>query len=201
MGSDATDTAHLHAGRVGGLSHHGRLPQGGSGAATIRDLSRQHRRLDDRLGAAGRLRGNRALRAQHDRERRADLSTGLYRVLARPSGRTGGGNSHPREESPDEDLPSGAVQHAVRIRGIPSRGAAVTPEQIDALPAGRELDALVAEKVMGWTITAWASGEPWGNREIFEPSGRGPHRKAAHVPTYSTDIAAAWEVVQKLEAD
>ncbi|HAM42103.1 MAG TPA: hypothetical protein DCP69_12450 [Candidatus Omnitrophica bacterium] len=77
----------------------------------------------------------------------------------------------------------------------------MTPEQIDALPAGRELDALVAEKVMGWTITAWASGEPWGNREIFEPSGRGPHRKAAHVPTYSTDIAAAWEVVKKLDAD
>ena len=40
--------------------------------------------------------------------------------------------------------------------------------------AGRELDALVAEKVMGWA-----------------PGERG-------TPTFSTSIAAAWQLVEKL---
>ena len=39
---------------------------------------------------------------------------------------------------------------------------------------GRELDALVVEKVMGWK---WLSGNPWAP---------------------STDIAAAWEVLEKM---
>ena len=78
----------------------------------------------------------------------------------------------------------------------------------DDLPAGRELDALVAEKVMGWRITAWNDGEPWGNREVFppfEPINGIPadcdcisHSEAGEPPHYSTDIAAAWEVVEKL---
>ena len=58
------------------------------------------------------------------------------------------------------------------------------------MEAGRELDALVAEKVMGWkdVNTAWPSygsppESPDGWREI---------------PAFSTDIAAAWEVVEKL---
>ena len=51
---------------------------------------------------------------------------------------------------------------------------------IDEMPAGRELDALVAEKVMGWD-----------------------HYPSKHeiVPAYSTDIAAAWEVVEKMRSD
>lgn len=64
-----------------------------------------------------------------------------------------------------------------------------------ALPAGKELDALVAEHVMGW-LDIW-----------FCPHT--PHcfhgRKSAHhndtnyqVPKYSSDIAAAWEVVEHL---
>ena len=48
------------------------------------------------------------------------------------------------------------------------------------MKAGRELDALVAEKVMGLTEEDWIAG----------PTG---------LPRpYSTDIAAAWEVVEKL---
>ena len=80
---------------------------------------------------------------------------------------------------------------------------------IDDMPAGRELDALVAEKVMGWCITAWNDGEPWGNREVFppfEPINGIPadcdcisHSEAGEPPHYSTDIAAAWEVVEKLD--
>jgi len=78
---------------------------------------------------------------------------------------------------------------------------------IDEMPAGRELDALVAEKVMGWCITAWNDGEPWGNREVFppfEPINGIPadcdcisHSEAGEPPHYSTDIAAAWEVIEK----
>lgn len=45
---------------------------------------------------------------------------------------------------------------------------------------GRELDALVAEKVMGWS-----------SEELDEDVG-------ICVPRYSTDISAAWEVVEKL---
>ena len=81
---------------------------------------------------------------------------------------------------------------------------------IDEMPAGRELDALVAKKVMGWRITAWNDGEPWGNREVFppfEPINGIPadcdcisHSEAGEPPHYSTDIAAAWEVVEKMEA-
>ena len=68
------------------------------------------------------------------------------------------------------------------------------------LPAGRELDALVAEKVMGWDITnpsIW-----WGNREVsgpFPDCDCTSHREATTIPEFSTGIAAAWEVVEKLK--
>lgn len=45
---------------------------------------------------------------------------------------------------------------------------------------GRELDALVAEKVLGYEIT--------------------PGGYTGYLPSFSTDIAAAWEVVEKLRA-
>jgi hypothetical protein len=58
------------------------------------------------------------------------------------------------------------------------------------MTAGRELDALVAEKVMGL---------PKPIHEVFwfirYPHVDGP------LPAYSTDIAAAWEVVEKMKAD
>lgn len=63
------------------------------------------------------------------------------------------------------------------------------------LNAGRELDAAVAERVMGWTRT----------HETHRLHGRTYLRGAAPatgrlqaVPAYSTDIAAAWLVVEKL---
>ena len=107
--------------------------------------------------------------------------------------------------------------------------------------AGRELDALVAEKVMGATLTGpvgadyiegeWTVwGAPSGNQRV-EPSclrhclcentdkyyADHPDRYRGHswesknvgghyppcvmvVPRYSTSIAAAWEVVEKLRA-
>ena len=56
-----------------------------------------------------------------------------------------------------------------------------------AMVAGRELDVLLHQKVMGEEIY-WAPDDPdpWNARV------RG------HVPHYSTDIAAAWLIVEKL---
>lgn len=73
-----------------------------------------------------------------------------------------------------------------------------TKEEIEKLEPGRELDRLVAVGVMEWqifkTTKEWAeAGEPLGfeisvldQEPRFEP------------PAYSTDIAAAWLVAQKL---
>lgn len=62
------------------------------------------------------------------------------------------------------------------------------------MKAGREMDALVAEKVMGWTDR---------HGEFAIPPDTSPHRGAIRympekVPPYSTDISAAWQVVEKL---
>jgi hypothetical protein len=64
---------------------------------------------------------------------------------------------------------------------------------IDAMPAGRELDALVAEKVMGWTDIN-------GNAAAVG-CGLNHNKLWTRVPDYSTDIAAAWQVVEKLVAE
>lgn len=65
---------------------------------------------------------------------------------------------------------------------------------------GRELDALVAERVMG--LEPWPEQDPrWGVKAFkakFVPYGQEP--KPCEAPSYSTDIAAAWEVVEKFQA-
>jgi hypothetical protein len=64
-----------------------------------------------------------------------------------------------------------------------------------ASQAGRELDARIAVEVMGWRdcdpheVDAFGELVGWGRNK-----GAGKH----HIPAYSTDIAAAWEVVEKL---
>jgi hypothetical protein len=78
------------------------------------------------------------------------------------------------------------------------------------MTAGRELDALIAEKVMGkrihkvptethiWRTDLDRYDVTSGDDICFAdegPMGREP------VPDYSSDIAAAWEVVEKLIAD
>lgn len=62
----------------------------------------------------------------------------------------------------------------------------MTREDILAMKPGRELDDLVARKVMGWTYTRVEDG-------FGHPPGKGFER----IPLYSTDIAAAWEVAEK----
>lgn len=55
------------------------------------------------------------------------------------------------------------------------------------LKAGRELDALIAEKVMGLKY------EFEGDSPIYAPNDFLPH--------YSTEIASAWEVIDKMWRD
>ena len=64
-------------------------------------------------------------------------------------------------------------------------------DEILNMSAGREMDMLVGEKVMGWIYNqlgdAWIrEGQPWVGCDAFHPS---------------TDISAAWDVVEKLHSD
>lgn len=84
-----------------------------------------------------------------------------------------------------------------------------------AIPAGPELDRLIAEKVMGWKFTLHKDGFEWsypGTRETYFGNGI-PNLQTPHVIrspvrlcgsdssedwTPSTNIAHAWEVVEKM---
>ena len=74
------------------------------------------------------------------------------------------------------------------------------------MPAGREMDALVAEKVVGWQSVAFRhyktgdqySGASWSEWNGL-PSLDSPNFVV--VPKYSTDISAAWEVIKKIVGD
>lgn len=67
---------------------------------------------------------------------------------------------------------------------------------IDNMPAGRDMDKLIAEKVFGWD-DFWCNdrqlmGYPPCEQVSIMEAERHP------VPYYSTDIAATWEVVEKV---
>jgi hypothetical protein len=85
----------------------------------------------------------------------------------------------------------------------------MTHDEIMKLEAGRELDALVAEHVMGWvwrdtwnndgTLSAtWLRPENVFNYGVRVKAGEVSY--LAGLPRYSTDIAAAWQVVGKLQS-
>lgn len=73
----------------------------------------------------------------------------------------------------------------------------------------REIDALVAEKVMGWKCHRCIEGKyhPIGEHEWFRmtihqrASGDRPIKDCDHFLAYSSDISAAWEVVEKMKDD
>jgi hypothetical protein len=88
--------------------------------------------------------------------------------------------------------------------------------QIRQMPAGREMDKLIAEQVMGISMYHYDKGHPDncyfmlldadGDPVLFAPRFRDAERKTEaeawqDCPCYSTDIAAAWQVVEKLTAD
>src|SRR3990172_1503330 len=58
--------------------------------------------------------------------------------------------------------------------------------EVSDLLAGLELDALVAEKVMGY------------DPSCFVADGKLLDAECEEVPCFSTDISSAWEVVEKL---
>ena len=64
---------------------------------------------------------------------------------------------------------------------------------IGPLQPGRELDALIAEKVMGFILSTVHDGTD--QRYCFH----GLNHDAVKVEPYSTSIAAAWEVVEKFD--
>jgi ABA sandwich protein len=70
----------------------------------------------------------------------------------------------------------------------------MTNDEILNMPAGREMDALIAEKVMGHEVKRDVVMWREGNASL-EPYSEG-FTVLAH---YSTDIGAAWEVVEKIQ--
>lgn len=71
---------------------------------------------------------------------------------------------------------------------------------VDEMEAGRELDVLVAEKVMGWESIILAPKARRGYRRAVgcPPQPAGQQMIAIAVPFYSTDDAAAQLVVERL---
>lgn len=85
--------------------------------------------------------------------------------------------------------------------------------QTDELVAGHKLDALVAEKVMGWehdTGGWWWTGPNResqlglnASREDWEAYKRGELKDwdRAWLPDFSSDIAVAWQIVEHMHAN
>lgn len=70
-----------------------------------------------------------------------------------------------------------------------------------SLPAGRELDALIAEKVFGIT-TRWRDGSNYGGDPTrYLEYGKQTLGVGTQVPNYSTDILAAWEIVEAMKSN
>lgn len=74
--------------------------------------------------------------------------------------------------------------------------------------AGRDLDALVAEKVMGYPAFAWQAVPILAEHVYQDFDTASPclvcgrfDGSAFCLPHYSTDIAAAWEVVERLKVE
>lgn len=65
------------------------------------------------------------------------------------------------------------------------------------MQAGPELDALVAEKVMGWKLHKEGRAWKWWDIPLISPHHE-QYDGHDDQPPYSTDPAAAWEVVEKM---
>ena len=69
----------------------------------------------------------------------------------------------------------------------------MTRDEILSMPAGREMDVLIAEKVMGWK-----TGERGVNAGYWvNDKGKEVHFKDTWYP--SADVTVAWEVVEKFK--
>lgn len=75
----------------------------------------------------------------------------------------------------------------------------MTPKDIDNMQAGRELDKLIAEKVMGWTDIVPTRGLSAWHDIDFDLVGKAPGQTTRQcLPYYSYFIGHAWQVVEKL---
>ena len=83
----------------------------------------------------------------------------------------------------------------------------MTKEEILAMEAGRELDVLVAKEIFGigveWDHASWDVNEllqklPFRKGQPRTISGPMAHPVSNTVYEYSTDILAAWRVVEKI---
>ena len=73
----------------------------------------------------------------------------------------------------------------------------MTRDEILAMEAGRELDALVAEKVMGFAIMR-ENDMPVMRNSFYDPRLIGIGGQRLPPPLFSADIAPAWGVVEQL---
>jgi hypothetical protein len=64
----------------------------------------------------------------------------------------------------------------------------------------RERDALVAEKVMGWT-KIWYNADSDDHPEADCANGLCPDGTYTSIPFFTTDISATWGVVEKMHQD
>lgn len=71
-------------------------------------------------------------------------------------------------------------------------------EGVKVVQAGRDLDALVAEKVMGWRWSGRYLVPPADVETSFWDGSCNRDGVPRFLPRYSTDISAAWGVVEKL---
>lgn len=67
----------------------------------------------------------------------------------------------------------------------------MTREEILNMPAGREMDAWIAE-IVGWIIEDFTAISPRGSRWA-----RNAHGDDDWLPYYSTDVLAAWEIIER----
>lgn len=76
------------------------------------------------------------------------------------------------------------------------KNAQFTQSKISKIEAGRTMDTLVAKRVFGLDVVASSNGF------YFENNGKFPGRAPLlELPRYSTNIAAAWKVVENLTSD
>lgn len=86
----------------------------------------------------------------------------------------------------------------------------MTHDEIERMPAGREMDAMVAEKVMGLKVSKaseilelWQASPSGASYAFIYGIGKdemcvaGANSLSTIVPRYSTEIGAAWGVIEK----
>lgn len=79
----------------------------------------------------------------------------------------------------------------------------MTAQQIDEMPAGREIDLLIAEQLFGWRDLEWREEKNIHELGVrtWSPTGyygKGPQHECYLTHRYSTKIEDAWLVVEKL---